>query len=418
VNVNGVPLGPSSWLPTDAPTEIKRLATIARVNMLKFVVDATVQVMYVDGYRTKDANEDSPEWEAWQLNRLDARQIGVHRSTLTYGNSYGVVLPGDTGPVIRGASAHKMTVAYDVTDADWPVYAIERRRSATKGRALYRLLDATAAYWFEVDNRGDIEVNPLVQEHGMGVTPVVRFRNTIDDDEDGEGASQGEVEPLIPLQDQINLTTFGLLVAQHYGAFRQRYIVGWMAQSEQTALKASARKLWTFEDEDVKVGEFEQTDLSGYIASREATLRHLATISQTPAHELLGQLANLSAEALAAAEANHRRKVLERQTVMGEGWEQIFELVSRRLGTSFDPMAQVRWRDTEARSLAATADALGKMATQLGIPPQALWERIPGVTAADVKAWKQLAKDNPPDPMALLASELSRQASGVPAIGA
>jgi hypothetical protein len=38
------------------------------------------------------------------------------------------------------------------------------------------------------------------------------------------------------------------------------------------------------------------------------------------------------------------------------------------------------------------ADAFGKMATLLGVPPQALWERIPGVTAADVERWQALAE--------------------------
>src|SRR5690606_22476723 len=117
----------------------------------------------------------------------------------------------------------------------------------------------------------------------------------------------GIVEPHIFLQDQINITTFGLLVAQHYGAFKQRYVIGWLADSEEQKLKAAAQKIWTFEDENVKVGEFSQTDLNGYIASREATLRHLATVSQTPAHELTGQLVNMSAEALAAAEASKMR---------------------------------------------------------------------------------------------------------------
>lgn len=43
----------------------------------------------------------------------------------------------------------------------------------------------------------------------------------------------GIVEPLIDLQDQINITSFGLQVAQHYGAFRQRYILGWVAETEE-----------------------------------------------------------------------------------------------------------------------------------------------------------------------------------------
>lgn len=397
--------GPLRWLNASVPQDVKRLAEMARVNMLKFVVNATTQVMYVDGFRSPEQEDEEPSWETWQRNRMDARQIGVHRSALSYGASYVVVLPGDPVPVLRGASPRGLTAVYG-DDEDWPELAIEKRQSVKKGVSLYRLYDAQSTFWVEKAENGSFEI-VKEEAHDVGKCPIVRFISNIDDD----GVIEGEVEPLIPIQDQINVTTFGLLVAQHYGAFRQRYIMGWVADSEEQALQASAKKLWAFEDEDVKVGEFSQTDLSGYINSREASLRHLATISQTPAHELMGQLINLSADALAAAERSHRSKVLERQTAFGESWEQVLELSSEISKQKTDPMAAVRWRDTEARSLSATADALGKMVTMLGVPPQELWERIPGVSQADVERWKVAAAEG--DAISKLTEVLDRQSAPV-----
>jgi hypothetical protein len=213
----------------------------------------------------------------------------------------------------------------------------------------------------------------------------------------------------MPIQDQIDLTTFELLVAQHYGAFRQRYILGWTAESEAQQLKASAARLWTFEDskDEIAVGEFAQTDLKGYLDSREASLRHAATISQTPAHELLGQMVNLSAEALVAAEASQRRKITEREMSFGESWEQALALAGRIQGVEQGSGAQVRWRDTESRALSATVDALGKMAAMLGVPVQELWEKIPGVTQQDVERWKTTVTEG--DPIASLEALLARQ---------
>ena len=40
--------------------------------------------------------------------------------------------------------------------------------------------------------------------------------------------------------------------------------------------------------------------------------------------------------------------------------------------------------------MAQVADALGKMATLLGIPVEALWERIPGVTDQDIERWRAM----------------------------
>lgn len=398
--------GPLRWLKPGVPREVRRLAEMSRVNMLKFVVNSTTQVMYVDGFRSKTSS-NQPSWETWQINRMDARQIAVHRAALSFGASYATVLPGDPKAVIRGSSPRTMTAVYG-DDEDWPEYALELRRSPKKDAQLYRLYDATSTFWVEMTSDSDKPQVIKTETHGVGHVPVIRFLSAIDED----GNIQGDVEPLIPIQDQINVTTFGLLVAQHYSAFRQRYIIGWTADSEAEALSASAKSLWTFDatardEAPMQVGEFNQTDLKGYIDSREASLRHLATISQTPAHELLGQLVNLSAEALAQVEASFRRKVLERQIIFGESWEQTLELAARIDGETSDPMAEVRWRDTEARSLAQAADALGKLVQSLGVPPQALWEKIPNVTQTEVDSWKEQASQG--DAMAQLAATLDRQ---------
>lgn len=391
---------PFMWLPSGTPLEVKRLAEMAQVNVLGFVVDASTQALYVDGYRSADMDEQ-PAWAAWQANRLDARQIGVHRGSLAYGASYTVVMPGDPFPRVRGVSPLDMTALYG-RDDDWPEIALERRRG-TSGNELFRLIDEEAVYWVRFVNGEAIWEE--TDEHGLGVCPVIRFRPT----EHLDGRIVGDVEPLLDLQDQINITTFSLLVAQHYGAHRQRYIIGWLAATEEAALKASAQRLWTFEDapDDVKIGEFDQTDLGGYIESREATLRHLATISQTPVHELLGSMANLSAEALAAARDSHNRKLEERKTMFGEAWEQTLELSAIAGGLEVDPAAWVRWRDMEARSLSQTADALGKLVQMLGVPAEALWERVPGVTQQEVDEWKVLASEG--DALGNLTALLDRQ---------
>jgi hypothetical protein len=406
-----------SWLAAGVPTELHTLARLSRVNLLKLVVDSVTQAMYVDGYRTAAAADDEEAWALWQRNRMDARQIGVHRAALTYGESFLTVLPGEDGdgedvPVMRGASPRQLTASWG-DDDEWPAWALERRR---KG---WRLFDDEAVYEFEggvVDLAGgSSELTFLgAESHDVGVVPVVRYRATFDLDDEDEGECWGEVtETLMNLQDQINVTTFGLLVAQHYGAFRQRYILGWLAETEEAKLKASASKLWTFEDHpsDVTVGEFSQTDLKGYIESREATIRHLATVSQTPAHELLGQLVNLSAEALAAAEAAQRRKITERQTVMGESHEQALELAGQLAGVETDPSAWVRWKDTEARALASVVDALGKLVQMLGVPPQELWELVPNVSQQQVERWKAAAAAG--DAFALLNDTLDRQAGAL-----
>lgn len=402
-------------IPASAPNEVRTMAQIARVNVCSIVVDTLAQSMFVDGFRAGRDADDLDVLAVWQANRMDARQTGIHRAALAYGTAYGVVLPGDPVPVMRGASPRNMTVVYG-EDPDWPLWGFERM-----GRGLWRLYDEEAVYYVSDKGASFGQGFEFIEtrEHGMGVTPIVRYLDEHDLDADDDVAADrtlnampsigGQVAPLMALQDQIDLTTFGLLVAQWYSAFRQRYAIGWTADDETEKMKAAASQLWTFDQNpaDLKLGEFDQTNLDGYIKSREASLRHAASLSQTPAHELIGDLVNLSAEALAAAEAGRDRKVDERQTLAGESHEQMFGLVGRLTGTEIPDDAQVVWRDTSARAFAATIDGLGKLSQMLGIPPQELWERVPGATRQDVERWKAAAQSG--DSFSLLADMLERQ---------
>lgn len=398
-------------LPSGAPADVVRLARIARVNLLKYVVSARVQNMYVDGFRTPTSPDDLKIWEVWQANRMDSRQIGIHRAALSFGASYATALPGERGadpmPVFRGYSPRQLTAAYG-DDDEWPEFALIKK-SAGK----YRLLDETTVYEIEVE--GDREDGAMtVDPRGHGVTwqgepvcPVVRYQETDDLDD----PCRGIVEPHFSLQDQVNITTFGLQVAQHYGAFRQRYIIGWLAESESAALRASAARILTLEDSptDVQVGEFAQTELRGYIESREATIRHMATVSQTPVHELLGQFVNLSAEALEAARASHAAAGDENRIVAGESHEQLLNLGAEMIGAEVDPMASVIWRDTRVRSLKEAAEALGALVEKLGVPPRELWHLIPGIPQHEVERWTVAASQA--DSMEQLTQLLDRQAA-------
>lgn len=417
-------------IPQDAPREMKTLARIARVNVCKIVVDSLAQSLFVDAFRedpTGSTNStQSKVWKTWQANKMDARQSGLHRAAAAYGASYAIVLPGDPYPVIRPKSPRRLTAVYTDDDPDWPAAALERC-----GRGVWKLYDETAVYTVarrpDVKSRSDALDFVSAEIHGAGVVPVVRYVDEydLDDDDDVEldqtifwpgmrVPMRGQIAPLMTLQDQIDVTTFGLLVAQWWGAFRQRYVIGWTAPSEQAAIKASMARLMTFADSPdesgeggIKVGEFGQTLLDGYIASREASLTHAATLSQTPVHELVGKLVNLSAEALAAAEQGHERKADERKTSFGESHEQTLWLAGKYQGEKVELDAEVVWRDTSARSFAAIVDGLGKLAQMLNVPAEELWLKIPGVTQQDVERWKAAAAQG--DSFDRLAQLLDRQ---------
>jgi hypothetical protein len=388
-------------IPNSSPDEVRILARLSRVNVIGIVVESLAQSLAVEGFRAEREAEDADVWDVWQANKLDARQSIIHRAVLAYGVAYSVVTPGSPVPVIRGLSPRRLTTLYGGDDADAPTYALESRAPKS-----WRLYDDESVY--ELSGEGGTFEHVSQAPHGAGVTPVVRYLEVQDPDWDDEPTNEafagayaqdrqviGQVAGLMTIQDQIDLITFNLLVAQHYSAFRQRFVIGWLAPDEQTRMKMGASTWLTFEDapDQVKVGDLEATPLDGYLESRNASFRQAASLSQTPAHELIGDLVNLSAEALAAAEAGRDRKVADRQTTIGESHEQTLALAGRLGGLNVPDGAQVVWRDTTARSFAATVDALGKIATMLGVPADELWERIPSVSQQDVERWRTRVRD-------------------------
>lgn len=409
------------YMPRTAGTEYKLLAQRSITNLMPLVVNGVAQALRVDGYRRSDTGATAPAWRWWQANRLDGRQSAIHRATTTYGTAYVTVLIGedDTGarmPVIRGVSPRRMMAVYGDAD-DWPLYALRVEPSTAGGdkRWALRLYDDQAVYYLSSSTSGDGVEYIDTRPHGLGVCPVVAFRDV----PDLEGRAPGQVEPLIPVQDRLNQTVFDTLVTQSFTGFKIRTVSGMAPEigpdGKPVPLPVDQKRFLMAKDPNTKFSQLDETDLRPLIASADATMRHMAVISQTPPQDLLGDLTNLAAEALVAARDGQTRKRGEAQLILGEAWEQTLQLAAHIGGDvagARDVASQVMWADLEARSLSMVADALGKLAQQLGIPPEALWPRIPGVTSTDIEEWRQLAAaQRAGDPMARVADALDRQAA-------
>lgn len=412
------------WLPDSAESEYRDIAKKSASNWLELVVRSTAQGLHVDGYgAASDDSEPSSLWdEVWQPNGMDARQHALHRAVLTLGYSYLIEWPADDGGVwMRPEAATSLFAVYDDPGDDWPTLALREVKKGAKGSGkggIYELYDAEARYTLR-------DGKVAIAEHDLGLVPVVKVESQLD----LLGDPQGEIEPVIPIQDRIVDATFTLQMVAKYGAFPQRWIAGLNPQAPLTDpetgepvtdeagnfvypnIKAYVDSILTASDNDTKFGQFAAADLRQYVEALEAHIRHLAAITQTPPHYLLGSLVNLSAEALAAAEAGLQRKIRDRREVIGEGYEQAFRLAATILGdiaAAEDMSAQVHWQDVESRSLAQVADALTKLAT-IGVPLQMLLRMIPGWTQQDVEEAADLIESD--DVIGRLVSDLEAGAS-------
>lgn len=408
----GRPYSPSRQ---DTNTEYENLRGLSPNNFAGLVVASVAQTAYLEGIRRPGENGQLKIWETFMRNRWLAKQSAVHRHAIGQGVAYGAVLPGED-PLTStkmskmiGRSAVDMTAFYDSDDDEWSKMAIEAypryEDMGGLGTAIFagwtvRIWDAYVIHHLTCKGDGTERKDWSYishDVHNIPVPPVARCANRLD----LEGRARGEIEPILPILRRVDQDLFDRLINQRFGAWQVRYISGMAKPTKQDAAEAQAMRL-RVEDllistsEKTKFGVLPAGSLENQIKATDADLRLLSAIAQVPPHHLLGLSSNLQAEALAAAEAGLQRKSFDFRTNAAEFHEQMARLCAMAEGDMVTAAAwdlQVRWRDTESRSMTQAADALGKLAVQLKVPIEMLWERIPGWTDTDVQRAKELVEN-------------------------
>ncbi|WP_458116978.1 phage portal protein [Arthrobacter sp. D2-10] len=394
-------------VPQSADQEEKYLRDLAETPWLGLVVTTVAQQLVAELVRSQKSKDIEKLWAPWIRNRMPSRQRAIHRAALGYGYAYTTVLPGDSGAVIRGYSPRDMFAVYaDEVEDEYPMYYLRVR-----GDHRY-IVDEDAVHVLGMENGKLVFIEHRI--HGVGVAPAIRYSNQID----LEGRTPGEVEPFIPAAQRINKTTFDRLLVQHHSSWKVRTATG--LEDPKSDEENERRKMLLRQNdiltggEGVTFGTLDETSPEGLIKAEETDIETLAAVSQTPAHALTGKMINLSADAITEARAMLDLKAGERKVGFGDSHCQTLRLASHVEGRKEDAedfSLVMDWADLESRSMSQAADALGKMATMLGIPPEKLWDRVPGITPDVAKNWLDYKKANP-TPEQQLAASLDRQSNG------
>lgn len=395
---------PTVQIPEDSPAVMKELARKSETNYLQLLVRVFRQALRVDGYLTDVPEVESP-WRWWQANRLDARQGGLHDSALKYGCGYARVLPGAVpgggrAPAVKLFTPRYMTAVYaDVESDEWPL------ATAHLDGEHVVLTDEVAEYRFGVEDRRGIAdrlrlpsqtffAGPSAltfiehRVHDIGVTPVVRYRDMML--LDGE-EQLGIVEPAIQIQERIDETGFQQMVAQYVAAFKQRYVLGWMPETDAEELKAAAARIWYIDRDpsEVRVDQLDETDLTRYIEAGNQARRDLAASGQIPVQTFgVDGISNISDATLAGLEADKNRRASEIATSLGESHEQALRLMAQVAGdeaAAADYSSEVRWAQREARSWAGTIDGLVKLVQAEILAKGSALEMVPGFTDQQIE---------------------------------
>ncbi|WP_282203883.1 phage portal protein [Kitasatospora fiedleri] len=374
---------PLPQVPGVDPSEAMDWMNDARTNWCSLVIDSPVERLGVDGFRfgeTSDADDEANR--IWQENGMDAESEIVHYGALSQRRHFVLVEKDTSGrPRILQKSTRQVAVARDPHDhrklaAGLYIFVDEwtgesRAKLWTPGE-VHEFVSPVSELAFPLRaarlDSWDLWTLPsgraIDSKNELGAVPLIPFVNR----RNRRAGGFAEHEDSLSIQNRINSGLIQLMAAGRYGAFRQRFAAGLEVDEDPVTgeriapFKLDIKTLWTTDNPEVNFGEFAATDLRPYVAAIGSAVQDLAAISKTPPHYLLGQVVNVSGDALKAAETGLASKVKSKKREFGESWEQVMRLAFQVLN---DPRADVVnaetiWADSESRTVSELADAAVK----------------------------------------------------------
>ncbi|MEW2578353.1 phage portal protein [Streptomyces syringium] len=394
---------PLPSLPKNAAAAFVEFQRKSRTNFCRPVADAPVHRLTVLGVTDAEGRSDDAALRWWQANKLDSRQKLVYRTAMAQATAYVIVGPhpqrvednGRPSPLISAEHPRQVIVEHDAATGE--------RAAALKawwddvhriGRATVYLPDGLQRYVTPRRGPGQLPWGPeswqldgAFEEHDLGAVPVVPFECRPDLMEDPEPEFAG----VLDIQDRINMGVLNRMTAARYSAFRQGFVTGHKFRKRtdpasglevvEQPFVPSPSALWASEGENVKFGQLDATDLSGFLKEHESDVRDMLVLSHTPAYYFASDLVNISADTVNALDVNHLAKVGEHQATFGESWEDVNALAAAQAGVERDyAQAEVRWADPRRLNPSVIADAatkkfsvgypLGILAEDMGESPQ------------------------------------------------
>jgi hypothetical protein len=416
-------------------------------NWVQVVSDAPVERLTVNGVMPSGQTEaDAELWRVWQMNGLDAdSQLGF-LGAVNSGRSFVLVWgnPDDPEtPEVTFEDASQCIVTYEPGSRRKRQVGLKRWEDGGDDYATLYLADEVWKFkrartgqaqkstgMQDVDDElkrwelRETGAEPNPQPNPLGVVPLVELPNrpTL------VGEPISDISGVIAVQDAVNLLWAQLFTTSDYASFPTRIVLG-AERPVVPVLDASGQivgerpvdmekfavdRVQFFTGDNVRTEEWSAANLGAYADIIETAVGHIAAQTRTPAHYLIGKMANLSGDALIAAETGLVKRVEEKQLWFGQALREVFALIALAQGDESKALAvaggRVLWADAQSRSQSQLTDALLKL-KQLGFPFEflALQYGLTPTEVADLLAMKD--KELQADPMGAFTQLMAQDPS-------
>lgn len=383
------------------------------VNYCAMVVKAVYERMIVKAFTSENEELSKWGWDLWQANRMDAKQIGVHRGAIRDGEwfifvdwdedenrSVFIPHPRYTDPSFDG-TGFGCKAHYPDDDPNQPMrYASKRwtetienergRRNTRRRMTVYyperveKWVAATSAEykesgWEPLIEEGEVWPIPWVDSAGqpLGI-PLIHFYNP---------GRQSELWDAVPLQDLINKTAIDIIAIADACGFPIRYVDGATPTTDGKPAESDGGNLiklfpgaFVELPRDSTVTTETPADIAKLIESLDSWIIKMAQVTDTPASRLQVTRQVAAEGTLKQQEGPLLNKIRMRQVLFGNAWEDCLYM-ARRLanfqaqGVDEEALLSTDWMEAETRDDKAYREGL-QLEMDMGVPREMLWEKL------------------------------------------
>lgn len=323
------------------------------INYMPIVIDKMASRLRVSEITTDDDAQDEYIAKLLELNNWDSIQGVYFRGAIRDGDSFAMVDPQTlkwtAEPAYDGDNG---IVAIFQQDKDYPIWACniwneaenqdiaEGEKSTTIDMKIVVYQPDKITYWRGSKNGQDIQADKEnTKPWNLGFVPIVHFANLVDN---YTRYGKSELRKAIPLQDVGNRTLHSMVMASELSAFKVYWSIG-LEVSKSGITPGAIISLVVTDDNGkvitsmtpdqveflkaVRVGEFNETDISQYTNQLSEIVKHISQVTQTPIYGVTAE-GNLSGEALKQLEIGLIGKIKRFQNENTIAVKQLIELTA------------------------------------------------------------------------------------------